>query len=141
MRLGRGEAGDRAPRLRRRLMCLAPVMRVIVLAAAVTGLRQSELIGLRRRDVDWGSQRIRVRNAYVRGGHSSEGKSDLSTRRSVPTTDRLVDELQRWRRRSVFDHADDLIFVYPELGTPLDRTRVSTAWGPWTRSAAGRRDS
>ena len=93
-------------------------MRVIVLAAAVTGLRHSELIGLRWRDVDWGSQRIRVRNAYVRGGHSSEGKSDLSTRRSAPTTDRLVEELQRWRRRSVFDHADDVVFVHPELGTP-----------------------
>jgi integrase len=87
---------------------LGPVLRVIVLAAAVTGLRQSELIGLRWRDVDWGSQRIRVRNAYVRGERSTEGKSDLSTRRSVPMTDRLVDALECWRARSVFDHADEL---------------------------------
>jgi integrase len=44
---------------------LGPVLRAIVLAAAVTGLRQSELIGLRWRDVDWRSQRIRVRNAFA----------------------------------------------------------------------------
>jgi integrase len=61
-----------------------PVVRVIVLIAAITGLRQSELLGLRWRHVDWVAQRIRVRNAYVRGGHSGRGKSDESTRRSVP---------------------------------------------------------
>lgn len=56
---------------------------MVVLAAAITGLRQSELLGLRWRDVDAVSQRVRVRNAYVRGEHSSEGKSDLSTKRSA----------------------------------------------------------
>jgi hypothetical protein len=68
---------------------LGPVLRVLVLAAAMTGLRQSELLGLRWRDVDWTVQRIRVRNAFVRGEHSGEGKSDLSTRRSVPMADFL----------------------------------------------------
>jgi integrase len=43
---------------------LGPVMRVLILTAAITGLRQSELLGLRWRDVDWTAQRIRVRNAY-----------------------------------------------------------------------------
>jgi integrase len=104
---------------------LGPVLRVVVLAAAFTGLRQSELIGLRWKDVDLESQRIRVRNAVVRGEHSGEGKSDLSTRRSVPMTERLRDELERWRGRSVFDHHDDLVFAHPELGTPLDRTKVT----------------
>src|SRR3954454_13456582 len=32
---------------------LGPVIRVIVLTAAMTGLRQSELLGLRWRDADW----------------------------------------------------------------------------------------
>jgi integrase len=117
---------------------LGPVLRVIVLAAAVTGLRQSELIGLRWRDVDWGSQRIRVRNAYVRGEHSTEGKSDLSTRRSVPMMDRLVDALECWRARSVFDHADELVFAHPELGTPLDRTKVTRRFQAACRDAGVR---
>jgi integrase len=45
---------------------LGPVLRVVTLAAAMTGLRQSELLGLRWRDIDWTAQRIRVRNAFVR---------------------------------------------------------------------------
>lgn len=45
---------------------LGPVLRFVILAAATTGLRQSELLGLRWRDVDLRAQRIRVRNAWVR---------------------------------------------------------------------------
>jgi integrase len=63
---------------------LGPVLRVLVLTAAMTGLRQSELLGLRWRDIDWSAQRVRVRNVYIRGEYSTAGKSDLATRRSVP---------------------------------------------------------
>jgi integrase len=63
---------------------LGPVLRVMVLTAAMTGLRMSELLGLRWKDLDWTAQRVRVRNTYVLGEHSGEGKSDHSTRRSVP---------------------------------------------------------
>jgi integrase len=104
---------------------LGPVLRVLILTAALTGLRQSELIGLRWRDVDWQARRIRVRNVYVRGEHSSEGKSDLSTRRSVPIADRLERELRSWRRRSLYTAEDKLVFAHPHLGTPLDRTKVT----------------
>src|ERR1700730_2192317 len=77
---------------------LGPVLRVLILTAAMTGLRQSELLGLRGRDVDWNVQRIRVRNAFVRGQHSTDGKSDLSTRRSVPMADRIA---RSWTRSHV----------------------------------------
>ena len=80
---------------------LGPVMRVLLLAAGTTGLRQSELRGLRWRDVDTRAQRVRVRNAWVRYEHSGEGKSELSTKRSVPMTDRLTGELRAWRLRTV----------------------------------------
>jgi len=85
-----------------------PVIRLVILAAASTGLRQSELLGLRWKDVDVHAQRIRVRNAWVRSEHSGEGKSDLSTRRSVPMTSRLTLELKKWRLRTVFGDDDDL---------------------------------
>ncbi len=104
---------------------LGPVLRVVVLAAAMTGLRQSELLGLRWRDVDWSAQRIRVRNAFVRGEHSSEGKSDLSTRRSVPMATRLARELDRWSTRTLYGADDDLVFAHPQTGHPLDRTKVT----------------
>ena len=104
---------------------LGPVMRVLILVAALTGLRQSELLGLRWRDIDTRALRVRVRNAWVRGEHSGEGKSDLSTRRSVPMTDRLARELKQWRLRTIFSDDDDLVFAHPELGTPLDRTKTT----------------
>jgi integrase len=102
-----------------------PVVRVIVLIAAITGLRQSELLGLRWRHVDWVAQRIRVRNAYVRGEHSGEGKSDESTRRSVPVADEAFDVLKVWKERSAYSAPDDLVFCHPQSGKELDRSKVT----------------
>jgi integrase len=104
---------------------LGPVLRVVILTAAMTGLRQGELLGLRWRDVDWPVQRIRVRNTFVRGEHSGEGKSELSTRRSVPMTDRLARELDNWSKRTVYRSDDDLVFAHPQTGNPLDRSKVT----------------
>lgn len=104
---------------------LGPVIRVIVLVAAATGLRQSELLGLRWRDVDWEARRIRVRNAFVRGEHSGDGKSDLSTRRSVPMADLVVAALRAWSERTPYRAPDDLVFAHPETGRPVDRTKLS----------------
>jgi integrase len=114
---------------------LGPVMRLVILAAASTGIRQSELLGLRWRDVDMAAQRIRVRNAWVRGEHSGDGKSDLSTRRSVPMTDRLALELKKWRLRTVYANDDDLVLGHPELGTPLDRTKTTRRFQRACRAA------
>ncbi len=104
---------------------LGPVLRVVILAAAMTGLRQSELLGLRWRHVDWVAQRIRVRNTYVRGEHSGDGKSDLSTKRSVPMADRLAGELDRWSKRTAYRGERDLVFGHPQTGNPLDRSKVT----------------
>lgn len=114
---------------------LGPVLRVVILSAAMTGLRQSELLGLRWRDVDWSAQRIRVRNAFVRGEHSSEGKSDLSTSRSVPMATRLARELDRWSRRTLYSGNDDLVFAHPYTGRPLDRTKVTRRFQAACRTA------
>lgn len=117
---------------------LGPVLRVVILAAAMSGLRQSELLGLRWRDVDWSAQRIRVRNAFVRGEHSSEGKSDLSTSRSVPMATRLAVELERWSRRTAYSSDEDLVFAHPNTGRPLDRTKVTRRFQGACRAAGVR---
>lgn len=117
---------------------LGPAIRVCVLTAAMSGLRQSELLGLRWRDIDWTAQRIRVRMAYVRGEHSSEGKSDLSTRRSVPMTDHLAGELHRWSTRTPYNADDDLVFAHPQSGRPLDRTKLTRRFQDACREAGVR---
>jgi integrase len=40
-------------------------------------------------------------------------------------TNRLAGELEKWRLRSVFGGEYDLVFAHPELGVPLDRTKVT----------------
>ena len=91
----------------------------------MTGLRQSELLGLRWRDVDWSAQRIRVRNTWVRGEHSTDGKSDLSTRRSVPMADRLLAALDDWSTRTIYNGDDHLVFAHPQTSNPLDGSKVT----------------
>jgi integrase len=106
---------------------LGPVLRVLVLTAAMSGLRRSELLGLRWRDVDWQAQRLRVRNAYVLGEHSTAGKSDLSTRRSVPMTDRLAGELDRWSQRTLFGGDAELVFAASANWKPPGRDQGDKA--------------
>ena len=117
---------------------LGPVLRVVVLAAAMSGLRQSELLGMRWRDVDWRAQRIRVRNTFVRGEHSGDGKSDLSTTRSVPMATELAGALDQWSRRTTFAGDDDLVFAHPQTGKPLDRTKVTRRFQGACRDAGVR---
>jgi integrase len=40
-------------------------------------------------------------------------------------TDGLALELKKWRLRTVFADDDELVFGHPDLGTPLDRTKVT----------------
>jgi integrase len=88
--------------------------------------------------VDWQAKRVRVRNTYVLGEHSGDGKSELSTRRSVPMADRLVRELDRWSQRTAFAADDDLVFAHPETGQPLDPTKVSRRFKAACRAAGVR---
>ena len=101
---------------------LGPTDRVLCLTAAMTGLRQGELLALRWRDIDWRAGRIRVRQSYVRGEFGTP-KSKRSTR-SVPLADRLAGELERLFQRSAWQADDDLVFPHPETGRPLERSRL-----------------
>jgi integrase len=65
--------------------------RALYLAAAMTGLRQGELVALCWRDVDWPAARIRVRQKFVLGEFGTP-KSKRSSR-SVPLADAVAGEL------------------------------------------------
>lgn len=101
---------------------LGPLERVLYLAAALTGMRQGELIALRWRDVDWQAARIRVRRNFVRGEFGTP-KSKRSTR-AVPMIDRLAGELDRLAKATAWGGDDDLVFAHPGTGRPLDRSKL-----------------
>ncbi len=94
----------------------------LYLTAAMTGLRQGELIALRWMDVDWTAARVRVRRSYVRGEFGSPKSKRAS--RAVPLADRVAGELERHYQRSAFQGDDDLVFAHPVVGGPLERSRL-----------------
>ena len=101
---------------------LGRVERVMYLTAAMTGMRQGELLGLRWRDVDWTARRIRVRRNYVRGEFGTP-KSKRSAR-SVPLATRVATELELLFQDSPRKRDDDLVFAHPETGKPIDRSKL-----------------
>jgi integrase len=95
---------------------------LIFLTAAMTGLRQGELIALRWEDVDWAAGRVRVRRSYVRDEFSAP-KSRRGVR-SVPLAGQLAAELERHFQASAYQADHDLVFAHPRLGGPLHCARV-----------------
>ncbi len=101
---------------------LGRVERRMYLTAAMTGMRQGELLALRWRDIDWPAQRVRVRRNFVRGEFGTP-KSKRSSR-SVPVADRLAGELDQLHQETAYRGDDDLVFAHPHLGTPIDRSKL-----------------
>jgi len=101
---------------------LGRVERPMYLAAAMTGMRQGELLALRWRDVDWSARRVRVRRSYVRGEFGPP-KSKRSSR-SVPLADRLAGELDLLHQETLWRGDDDLVFAHPHTGKPIDRSKL-----------------
>ncbi|MGD1058351.1 MAG: site-specific integrase [Solirubrobacteraceae bacterium] len=101
---------------------LGRVERRMYLTAAMTGMRQGELLALRWRDIDWPARRVRIRRSYVRGEFGTP-KSKRSSR-SVPLADRLAGELDRLHQETPYRHDDELVFAHPHTGKPIDRSRL-----------------
>ena len=99
-----------------------PSERVLCLTAAMTGLRQGELLGLRWQDIDWIAGRVRVRQNFVRGEFGTP-KTRRSSR-SVPLAQRAAAALERHFQASAYQGDQDLVFCHPQTGTPLDRSRL-----------------
>ncbi len=96
--------------------------RALYLTAAMTGLRQGELVALRWCDVDFVALKLRVRQNYVLGEFGAP-KSRRSTR-AVPLADAVAGELDRLFKASSRQGDDDLVFADPHTGGPLDKAAI-----------------
>jgi integrase len=101
---------------------LGAVERPLYLTAAMTGLRQGELIALRWKDVDWKASLIRVRRNYTRGRFGTP-KTKRSSR-AVPMPGRVAAALKQHSKGSSYTGADDLVFCHPETGGPFDASKM-----------------
>lgn len=101
---------------------VGPTDHALYLTAAMTGLRQGELVALRWRDVDWSAGVVRVRRNYTRGEWGTP-KSRRSSR-AVPMADRVAGELELHFQRTTYRGDDDLVFCHPHSGRPYDASRM-----------------
>ena len=101
---------------------LGPTDHALYTVAAMTGLRQGELVALRWRDIDWTAGVVRVRRNYSRGEWGTP-KSRRSSR-SVPLADRVAAELERHFQRSAYRSDDSLVFCHPHTGNPYDASKL-----------------
>lgn len=82
--------------------------RTLVLLAAGTGMRASELLGLRWGDIDFSAKTIRLNRTW-RCGRIGDGKSDES-RKPVVIGKRATDFLLEWRCETPYAAATDWVF-------------------------------
>ena len=115
--------------------------------AAMTGMRRSEICGLRWRDVDLDGRRLAVRRqrVIVDGGALEAAPKTTHGERTIDLDARTVEVLRRHRRRQLEAtlasgqraHGDDYVFSPPGApGAPENPEAVTRAW----REAVRRED-
>jgi integrase len=97
----------------------------IFLMAAFTGLRRSELLALRWRDVDFAGSLIRVRTSYAAGALTSPKSGKV---RSVPMAPDVASALASLGQRADWVGDDDLVFP-GEGGGYLDGSALRRRYG------------
>jgi integrase len=72
-----------------------PGDKVLLMVAALTGMRQGELFGLKWTDVDWINKQIHVKRTYNHGRFY--GPKSKTSKRRIDIAPELVIELKKWR--------------------------------------------
>jgi integrase len=86
--------------------------RTAVYVAVTTGLRVSELLGLKWSDIDFAAGEIRLSRGVVRQ-HVGEMKTEAS-RKPVPLDSQLAEVLITWRSVCPYNRDSDYIFASPD---------------------------
>ncbi len=91
------------------LNSLPLLQQTMVVLDAATGLRYSEIAGLKWQDVDWENSQIHVRRRWIRG-NISEPKSRKS-RAPVAMAPLLAKYLRAWQLETAYAKATDWVFA------------------------------
>ena len=95
--------------IRKLLDAVDPLSRTLIFLDATSGLRQSELFGLRWSDVDFMRDKIRVTRSVV-AGVITNCKTECSMK-PVPLCLLLADVLNRWKAEAPYSGPDDWVFA------------------------------
>jgi integrase len=101
-----------------------PCLRTLLLLAVSFGLRVSEVLGLKWKDVDWLEKTINIERGVVKQ-IVDEVKSAYSARKMIIADD-LLEVLKQWKQNTQFSSPEDWIFASPvKLGhQPLSYTHI-----------------
>jgi integrase len=98
-----------AEEFRALMLKLPQKMRVIGIVAATTGLRISEVLGLKWKDIDWKTLQMDVTRSVVDG---IVGKCKTETsRKPVPIDSFTAVELSAWKRETCYAGPEDWVFA------------------------------
>ena len=93
----------------------------LALLVATCGLRISEALGLKWRDILFDKGRIAIRQTFVHLGIQDGAKTKLSRSR-VEAPKLLLDALSGWRRETMYADDDDFVFPSEKLGGKQPRS-------------------
>jgi integrase len=93
------------------LLHLEPPYHLMVLLAATTGLRRSELFALKWRDIDFTDRMINVTRSIY--GHVIGNCKTEASQKAVPLAHHVAAELSSWEKQSSHQHPDDWVFASP----------------------------
>jgi integrase len=101
--------------------------RTMCIVAMCLGLRVSEILGLKWKDIDWEGLRLAVRQAYVYG-QEGELKTQAS-QRWMPMDRLLAEKLREHKKKfTSFDNCEAWVFANPETGRPYWPGRIQENW-------------
>ena len=100
---------------------LIPLVRVIVQLAMCTGMRASEILGLRWEDIDFEESELHIRRSVV-GKHSDAPKTD-SSEAPVPMHEDLAALLRWWSSEEPV--VNGWVFGSPLTGRPFHRASLA----------------
>jgi integrase len=86
-------------------------IRVMVMVAATTAIRRSELRGLRWADVDFEDQKLNLRRGLFRKKETS--MKTKASRKPVPILPEMVEVLLQWRTETPYPGDTDWVFASP----------------------------
>jgi integrase len=99
------------------------IARTLTFVCLGTAMRRGELLALRWRDVHLLEGHVHVREALVKGRFTTP-KSQRGRRR-IELGPRTLALLQKHWQRTAFQGDDELVFSHPQLGTPLDPSKLT----------------
>jgi integrase len=83
--------------------------RMMLLLAVSLGLRISEVLGLRWKDVDWFGKTVRIERGVVK--QIVDNVKSSCSARTMACADELLDVLAVWRQTAQFSQAEDWVFA------------------------------